>query len=221
MKTKIKNRNKNRNTRKLFLEMNRSQKVIVRCFIAQLEGVEGHAVYLAIDRNGEIELTVVSLHSTVIKAWSVAVAARRILENSSYSYKHSNEVILKTFVAALVADYFDYSSDSVLNEIEVPSKWKTFSTKSKHPDFANGVFVIGTSATEILMLEEEPKKLILANTYLMSAYIADFMNENQLDSLVLPDIDRLVHEARRAFSSTKHRVNYSLTAHELLRWAYK
>ena len=68
--------------------MNRSQKVIVRCFIAQLEGVEGHAVYLAIDRNGEIELTVVSLHSTVIKAWSVAVAARRILENSSYSYQY-------------------------------------------------------------------------------------------------------------------------------------
>lgn len=201
--------------------MNRCQKVIMRCFIAQLEGVDGHAVYLTIDRNKEIELTVVSLHSTVIKAWSVAVAARRILENSSYSYKHSNEVILKTFVAALVADYFDYSSDSVLNEIEVPSKWKTFSTKSKHPDFANGVFVIGTSATEILMLEEEPKKLILANTYLMSAYIADFMNENQLDSLVLPDIDRLVYEARRAFSSTKHQVNYSLTAHELLRWAYK
>jgi hypothetical protein len=80
-------------------------------------------------------------------------------------------------------------------------EWKSFSTKSKHPDFANGVFVIGTSATEILMLEEEPNKLILANTYLMSAYIADFMNENQLDSLVLADIDRLVHEARRAFSS--------------------
>ncbi|MEG4445106.1 hypothetical protein QUB47_23765 [Microcoleus sp. AT9_B5] len=206
--------------------MNCGRRLIVRCFIAQLDGIDGHAVYLAIDAlrarklgNKEVELRVVSIHSRVVEAWSVAVSARRILENSSYSYKHSNEIIVKTFVAALVADYCNHSSDSVLDKVEAPRKWKTFSTKSKHPDFANGVFVIGTSATEILMLEEEPNKLILANTYLMSAYIADFMNENQLDSLVRADIARLVHEARRAFSSIKHQVNYSLTAPELLRWA--
>ncbi|MEG4084595.1 hypothetical protein [Microcoleus sp. POL10_C6] len=202
--------------------MNKEEKVRVKCFIAQFEGVEGHAVYLAIERMGEVELTVISIHSTAIKAWSVVVGARRILESSSYSYQHSNELILKTFLTALLADSSSYPvQDPEEIEIDSPRKWKIFSTKSKHPHFPKGVFVIGTSPTEILMLEDQPKKLILSNTYMMCAYIADFMNQHHLDSLLMADINRLIREAQRAFSSTKHHIVCSFTPAELLKWAYK
>ncbi|MEG4455917.1 hypothetical protein [Microcoleus sp. N9_A1] len=95
----------------------------------------------------------------------------------------------------------------------VTQKWKIYHRECNHldyPDYPHGMYAIGLSEMEALRIENT-ENIIISNVYLIAAFIADFLNENNPSEFYLSQlqVDQLFADAEKTFST-------ELTASETL-----
>lgn len=90
----------------------------------------------------------------------------------------------------------------------VTKKWKIYRRKSNHPDYAQGMYAIGFSDTEVLMIENTDF-VVISNAYVLAGYIADYLNDKDHSERYLgqSELDRLYGEAQTIFSVELNTVN--------------
>jgi hypothetical protein len=83
----------------------------------------------------------------------------------------------------------------------VTKKWKIYHRECKHPDYSQGMFAIGTSEMEVLMIKDT-ESVIISNAYILAAYLADFLNDTNHSEryLAQAELDRLYADAQTVFS---------------------
>ena len=95
----------------------------------------------------------------------------------------------------------------------VTQKWKIYHRECNHldyPDYPHGMYAIGLSEMEALRIENT-ENIIISNVYLIAAFVADFLNENNHSEFYLSQLqaDQLFADAEKTFST-------ELTASETL-----
>ncbi|MEG5043560.1 hypothetical protein [Microcoleus sp. B4-C1] len=83
----------------------------------------------------------------------------------------------------------------------VTKKWKIYHRECSHPDYANGMYAIGTSDTDVLLIQDT-EMVVISNTYILAAYVADYLNDIDHSEryLAQSEVDRLYAEAQTVFS---------------------
>lgn len=83
----------------------------------------------------------------------------------------------------------------------VTKKWKIYHRECKHPDYANGMFAIGTSDIEVLLIQNT-EMVVISNAYILAAYLADHLNNTDHSEryLAQAELDRLYADAQTVFS---------------------
>lgn len=206
--------------------MSSGRTLTLGCFIAQSDHCDAHAVYLSIDRGRgeETQLRLISAHAKILDAWNIVLNGTAILKSSHFSYSQTNDDIVKAFISNLVKVYGVHSSDAAqykpvpvgdttqfllrwdgisFDAINPPvtKKWKIYRRKSNHPDFVQGMYALGFSANEVLMIENT-KLVAISNNYILAGYIGDYLNEKDHSEMYLAqsELDRLYAEAKEHFS---------------------
>jgi hypothetical protein len=204
-------------------DLSSSRTLTLGCFIAQSDHSDAHAVYLSIDRGrGEkTQLRLISDHAKIVDAWNVVINGTAILKSLHFSCSQTNDAITKTFISNLVKVYGEGSSDRGQSKLvgdsrvllpwdgisfeaiksPITKKWKIYRRQSNHPDFIEGMYAVGFSATEVLMIEHTGL-VVISNNYILAGYLADYLNEKDHSEMYLAqsELDRLYAEVEKYFS---------------------
>jgi hypothetical protein len=86
----------------------------------------------------------------------------------------------------------------------VTKKWKIFNHPHSEPNFPQGIYAVGISEFEVLMIENS-EDVIVCNLYFPMAYLADYLNNKDYSGRYLPrsEVDRIYSEALQIFSMLK------------------
>lgn len=80
-------------------------------------------------------------------------------------------------------------------------KWKIYHRECSHPDYSEGMYAIGTSDTEVLLIQDT-EMVVISNAYILAAYLADHLNNTDHSEryLAQAELDRLYADAQTVFS---------------------
>lgn len=96
--------------RKTF-DMSYGRTLTLQCVIDKSHHSDAHGVYLEIDRKRQKQYRLISVPTSILDVWKVALNGMTILESCNYSYSQTNDEITKNFIRDLVETYGDYPSD--------------------------------------------------------------------------------------------------------------
>lgn len=86
----------------------------------------------------------------------------------------------------------------------VTKKWKIYNRKHNHPAYPSGMYVIGISESQVLMVENT-ENIIISNYYILAGFLADYLNNTDYSEeyLAQSELDRIYNEAEKTFSAFK------------------
>ncbi|VXD17415.1 hypothetical protein PL8927_60020 [Planktothrix serta PCC 8927] len=180
------------------LDANYGKTFNLECFIAAAEFSDAHAVYLGIKRSrNSFEKRLISAHANINKAWEILGYCQNILSQSRFAPAQDNDEIIRKFCLDLISTYGDYPSDDATYElrngkIEVinPPVTKTY----KVIELGDYIFAIGKSPKEPFLISND---VVLFTSYVTAAYVADYINLNNLDKLTNDELKPLWSEANK------------------------
>jgi len=119
-----------------------SLKLITGCYIAPAIISDRHAVYLGIRRKNAhtVNSKFLSVHTSVIDAWKVFTDCEKILLDSSFSFRQSDDEIFRLFLETLHNTYGNHSEGAdryqVAGNLDAFNAWMeegNYRDKSKPP----------------------------------------------------------------------------------------
>lgn len=123
-------------------------------------------------------------------------------DDAQYMPKGDKEVLLPWLLSGGKPDDENIPEGITIETIKPPvtKKWKIYHRKCSHPDYANGMYAIGTSDTEVLLIQDT-EMVVISNAYILAAYLADHLNDTDHSEryLAQAEIDRLYAEAQAIF----------------------
>ncbi|MEG3899231.1 MULTISPECIES: hypothetical protein [unclassified Microcoleus] len=124
-------------------------------------------------------------------------------DDAQYMPKGDNRVILPWLLSGGKMDDPNIPEGITIETLKPPvtKKWKIYHRKCSHPDYANGMFAIGTSDTDVL-LTQDTEMVVISNAYILAAYLADHLNDTDHSEryLAQAELDRLYADAQTVFS---------------------
>ncbi|AFZ15696.1 hypothetical protein Cri9333_4940 (plasmid) [Crinalium epipsammum PCC 9333] len=177
-------------------------KIITGSFISVSDFSDAHAIYLGINRFGEIETRLVSAHACIKSAWEKLGYCRDVLSTIKFTSWQTNNEINTIFLQNLVNLYGDYESDDaiymldndVIKTISPPVKKLYTVSLAKRPEFDVDYrtfygnpddycffTVIDESGKPISIFGD--KEIHIFSSYVTAAYVADYCHENKTHQL--------------------------------------
>ncbi|WP_333415818.1 hypothetical protein [Microcoleus sp. MOSTC5] len=123
-------------------------------------------------------------------------------DDAQYQPKGDNRIILPWLLSGGKPDDPNIPEGITIEVINPPvtKKWKIYHRKCSHPDYSQGMYAIGTSDTDVLLIEET-ERVVISNAYILAAYVADHLNDTDHSEryLAQTELDRLYAEAETVF----------------------
>ncbi|MEG4503841.1 hypothetical protein QUA81_13345 [Microcoleus sp. F6_B4] len=124
-------------------------------------------------------------------------------DDAEYQPKGDNRIILPWLLSGGKPDDPNIPEGITIEVINPPvtKKWKIYHRQCSHPDYAQGMYAIGTSDTDVLLIEDT-EMVIISNAYILAAYLADYLNDTDHSEryLAQTELDRLYADAQTIFS---------------------
>jgi hypothetical protein len=184
------------------LDVNYGKTFSVECFIAASQFSDAHAIYLGIKRGMDSEKRLITAHADIKDTWKILGYCQNILSKSSFAPAQDIDKITRKFCLDLMSTYGDYPSDDFhyrlingkLKVINHPVK-KTY----KVFELRDCIFVIGKSPEEPFLIVDErnSRDVFLFSSYVTAAYVADYVNLNNLNTLTSDQLKPLWSEANK------------------------
>ncbi|WP_333201200.1 hypothetical protein [Microcoleus sp. B5-D4] len=131
-------------------------------------------------------------------------------DDAQYIPKGDKEVLLPWLLCGGKPDDENIPEGITIEVINPPvtKKWKIYHRECSHPDYANGMYAIGTSDTDVLLIPDT-EMVVISNAYILAAYVADYLNDIDHSEryLAQTELDRLYAEAQSIFSVSIQNVN--------------
>ncbi|MEG5175589.1 hypothetical protein QUB25_26125 [Microcoleus sp. B3-D7] len=124
-------------------------------------------------------------------------------DDAQYMPKGDNRVILPWLLSGGKMDDPNIPEGITIETLKPPviKKWKIYHRECNHPDYSEGMYAIGTSDTEVLLIQDT-EMVVISNAYILAAYLADHLNDTDHSERYLAQIelDRLYADAQTLFS---------------------
>ena len=191
-------------------------KIITGCFISVSSSSDAHAIYLGINRFGEIETRLISAHACIKSAFEKLGYCRDVLSNIKFTSWQTNNEICTIFLKHLVNLYGDYESDDAIYVLDndaiktisppVKKLYTVLLTKAPEFDIDYRTFygnpddycfftVIDESDKPIGIYND--KQIPIFSSYVTAAFVADYCHENKTNQLTISLFKQLWNESNK------------------------
>lgn len=124
-------------------------------------------------------------------------------DDAQYMPKGDSRVILPWLLSGGKMDDPNIPEGITIETLKSPvtKKWKIYHRECNHPDYSEGMYAIGTSDTEVLLIQDT-EMVVISNAYILAAYLADYLNDTDHSEryLAQTELDRLYADAQTVFS---------------------
>lgn len=124
-------------------------------------------------------------------------------DDAQYQPKGDNRIILPWLLSGGKPDDPNIPEGITIEVINPPvtQKWKIYHRECSHHDYSQGMYAIGTSDTDVLLIEDT-EMVVISNAYILAAYLADHLNDTGHSGRYLAqvELDRLYADAQTIFS---------------------
>lgn len=191
-------------------------KIITGSFLSVSNSSDAHAVYLGINRFGEIETRLISAHAYIKDAWEKLGYCRNILSKIRFTRLQSTNEITTLFLQNLLNLYGDYPSDDaiytvddgVIKTIKSPVKklYNVLPVENSELNIDSRIFYgdpddycLFTVVDELRkpISIESKKQIPMFSSYFTAAYIADYCHQNEKNELTQSEFKQLWTEANK------------------------